>query len=168
MNNEIIIDDVQQADFDEWRRLWDAYNAFYGREGSTSLPLDITRATWARFLDPSEPMSALVAKSMGQMVGIAHYLYHRSTTSLAPNCYLQDLYTCEDRRSQGIGRSLIGEVFRRARAVECNGIYWQTHKSNAIAMQLYDKVGQQSEFLIYKMTAPVLPESVGNAVIEAC
>ena len=50
-------------DFRGWLPLWDGYNAFYGREGPTALPLEITRATWARFFDAYEPVQALVAPS---------------------------------------------------------------------------------------------------------
>ena len=44
------------SDFDQWKPLWDGYNAFYGRLGETALPADITRATWQRFHNPLVPM----------------------------------------------------------------------------------------------------------------
>ena len=43
---------VEQTDFDEWLRLWDGYNSFYGRSGATALPAEVTRTTWERFFDP--------------------------------------------------------------------------------------------------------------------
>jgi len=42
---------VEQPDFAAWKRLWDGYNAFYGRSGETALPEAITQTTWARFFD---------------------------------------------------------------------------------------------------------------------
>ena len=51
---------MEQSDFAAWQPLWDGYNAFYGREGETALPSEITRVTWQRFFDPSEPVFALV------------------------------------------------------------------------------------------------------------
>ena len=83
---------VAQADHQQWLPLWQGYNAFYGRAGETALPEDITQATWERFLNPLEPVFALVAESEGELVGLAHYLFHRSTTRLEPVCYLQDLF----------------------------------------------------------------------------
>jgi len=82
---------VTQADHHQWLPLWQGYNAFYGRAGETALPEGITQATWERFLNPLEPVFALVAESEGELVGLAHYLFHRSTTRLEPVCYLQDL-----------------------------------------------------------------------------
>jgi hypothetical protein len=48
------------------------------------LPLEITRATWSRFFDSDEAMHALVAVEAGALVGLAHFLFHRSTIQLAP------------------------------------------------------------------------------------
>ncbi len=71
---------------------------FYGRFDSTALPAAITRTTFERFLDGREPVRALVAEARGQLLGLAHYLVHRSTTSIARTCYLQNLFTSETAR----------------------------------------------------------------------
>ena len=141
---------VAAGDFDQWKPLWDAYNAFYGRKGPTALPEEITRATWSRFFDANEPVHALVAESSGRIVGLAHYLFHRSTTQLAPVCYLQDLFTVEESRGKGIGRALIEAVYERAREAGAKRVYWQTHETNATARRLYDQVGERSGFIVYK------------------
>ena len=57
--------------------------------------------TWLRFFDAYEPVHALVAESDGRLVGLAHYLFHRSTTAIEPVCYLQDLFTVEPRADKG-------------------------------------------------------------------
>lgn len=65
---------------------------------ASALPEPITEATWARFFDPAEPVHAFVAERGDAVVGLVHFLYHRSTTRLSDVCYLQDLYramTCE-------------------------------------------------------------------------
>lgn len=61
MRDNLLIRAVQRSDFAEWRPLWDAYNAFYGRTEDTALPDEITTMTWSRFFDTHEPMHALVA-----------------------------------------------------------------------------------------------------------
>ena len=94
-----------KADYEGWRPLWDGYNAFYGRSGPTALPLDITETTWRRFFEPAEPVYALVAEEDGKLVGLTHYLYHRSTTRIELTCYLQDLFTEPSRRGRGIGKA---------------------------------------------------------------
>lgn len=146
----LVVRDITADDFDAWKPLWDGYNAFYGRSGATALPEAITLSTWARFFDPAEPMHALVAERDGQLLGLTHYLYHRSTTSIGNSCYLQDLYTVEAARGMGVGRALIEAVYERARLAGASRVYWQTHESNATAMQLYDKVAEKSGFVVYR------------------
>ena len=102
----ISIRPVRSADFEQWLPLWAGYNAFYGRSGATALGADITATTWARFLDPAEPVFALVAEQEGALLGLTHYLFHRSTTRIELTCYLQDLVTAECARGRGIGRAL--------------------------------------------------------------
>ncbi len=141
---------VAVEDFDAWKPLWDAYNAFYGRKGPTALPEEITQATWSRFFDSNEPVHALVAESSGRIVGLAHYLFHRSTTQLGHICYLQDLFTVEEARGKGIGRGLIEAVYARAREAGAKRVYWQTHETNARATRLYEQVAERSGFIVYR------------------
>ncbi|MEP6967936.1 MAG: GNAT family N-acetyltransferase, partial [Pseudomonadota bacterium] len=82
---------VTPGDYPRWLPLWEGYNAFYGRSGATALAEPITLATWARFLDAYEPVHALVAERAGELVGLAHFIFHRNTIMLEPTCYLQDL-----------------------------------------------------------------------------
>jgi len=70
MHQAILVRPIQPTDFAAWKPLWDGYNAFYGREGETALPGEITQATWRRFFDPNEPVFALVAERDGGLVGI--------------------------------------------------------------------------------------------------
>jgi GNAT superfamily N-acetyltransferase len=141
---------VRAEDFDAWRVLWDGYNAFYGRSGPTALAPEITRMTWSRFFDVYEPVHALVAESEGRLLGMTHYLYHRTTIAIAPVCYLQDLFTVQAARGQGVGRALIEAVYRQARQVGAQRVYWQTHETNITAMKLYDRLAEKSGFLVYR------------------
>lgn len=149
MNEVVQIRPIERADYDGWRPLWDGYNAFYGRAGSTALPEQITAVTWERFFDPSEPVRALVAVLQGLIVGLTHYLFHRSTSRLHDVCYLQDLYTVEQHRGRGIGRQLILAVYDAARLAGCSRVYWQTQSSNAKGRALYDKVAEHKGFIVY-------------------
>jgi GNAT superfamily N-acetyltransferase len=137
-------------DFGQWKTLWDGYNAFYGREGLTALPGEITRTTWARFFDEQEPVHALVAQSSGELVGLVHYLFHRSTILVEPTCYLQDLFTSEAARGAGVGRALIEAVYARAHAAGASRVYWHTNESNRTARALYDKVADDTGFVVYR------------------
>ena len=149
----LVVRPVTAADRAAWQPLWDGYNAFYGREGPTALPAEVTAATWARFLDPAEPVHALVAELDGRLAGLAHYLFHRSTTRLGDVCYLQDLFTAAEARGRGAGAALIEAVQARARAAGAPRLYWQTHASNATARRLYDRVAQHHGFIVYSHSA---------------
>jgi len=145
-----VVRTVELSDFAQWKELWDGYNAFYGRLNETALPDEITQATWRRFFDSDEPVNALVAAESGKLLGLVHFIFHRSTNSIGPICYLQDLFTLESARGRGIGRALIEEVYRLAGVAQCGRVYWHTHEMNATAMALYDKVAQYTGFVVYR------------------
>ncbi|KWA23926.1 GNAT family N-acetyltransferase [Burkholderia territorii] len=145
---------VRHDDFDDWLPLWDGYNRFYGRFGDTALPREITQLTWSRFLDDDEPVHARVAERSGRLVGLVHFLYHRSTTLIGPTCYLQDLFTLESERGKGAGRALIEAVYDAAHAQRAERVYWQTHETNHTAMRLYDTVAEKTGFVIYRKVLP--------------
>jgi GNAT superfamily N-acetyltransferase len=138
-----------RGDHTEWRALWDGYNAFYGRRDSAALPESITESTWERFFSASEPVHALVAEDDRRVVGLAHYLFHRSTTRLNDVCYMQDLFTAENRRGLGVGRQLILAVYEAARAAGSSRVYWQTQVTNEAGRALYDKVAGHQGFIVY-------------------
>ena len=142
---------LNKTDYPQWLTLWDGYNVFYGRSGLTALPEEITLATWERFFDPNEPVHAFVAEYEGKLLGITHYIFHRSTTAIAPTCYLQDLFTAETARGKGIGRALINAVYEQAKAAGSLRVYWLTHETNTQAMKLYDQVAEKSGFVVYRM-----------------
>jgi GNAT superfamily N-acetyltransferase len=155
VNPSILVRAIRDSDYSAWKPLWDGYNAFYDRKDETALPDQITQTTWQRFLDPAEPVFALVAEREGQIAGLAHYLFHRSTTQLQPVCYLQDLFTLPSERGRGVGRSLIEAVCEQAKAAGSKRVYWQTHESNTVGRMLYDKVAQHWGFIVYSRNLPI-------------
>jgi GNAT superfamily N-acetyltransferase len=149
MLESIVVRPIERRDYANWRVLWDGYNAFYGRVAATALPEAVTAATWDRFFSEREPVHALVATTEERVVGIAHYLFHRSTTRLNDVCYLQDLFTAEHFRGRGVGRALIVAVYDAARLAGSPRVYWQTHSSNTAGRVLYDKVALHRGFIVY-------------------
>jgi GNAT superfamily N-acetyltransferase len=142
-----VIRALEARDEAAWRALFAGYNAFYERP---AFPREITDVTWQRLLDPAERMHALVADDAGAVVGLAHYLFHRSTTAIADVCYLQDLFVAEAARGLGHARALIEAVRERARSAGAARLYWQTHESNAAARRLYDTLAERSGFIVYR------------------
>ena len=141
---------IQPSDRAAWQPLWAGYNAFYGRAGETALPAAITETTWARFFDAYEPVHAFVAEGEGgALLGLVHYLYHRSTTRIEPTCYLQDLFTAPAARGQGVARALIEAVYGAVREAGGRRVYWQTHTTNTTARALYDRIARHDGFIVY-------------------
>jgi len=149
MSGDVTIRSVTRQDYAQWLPLWDGYNAFYGRSGATALKPEITAMTWARFFDFYEPVHALVADRGGELLGLTHYLFHRSTTAIEPTCYLQDLFTDEAARGRGAGRALIEGVAAAARERGADRFYWHTQETNTTARVLYDKVARFTGFIRY-------------------
>jgi GNAT superfamily N-acetyltransferase len=149
MPNLLRIRPITNTDYEAWLPLWDGYNAFYGRKGATALDLNITQKTWARFLNGHEPVNAFVAEQNCQLVGLVHFIFHRSTTRVSDVCYLQDLYVNKDLRGTGVGRQLIQAAYDAALKAGSTRVYWQTQESNTAGRALYDKVAKHMGFIVY-------------------
>jgi GNAT superfamily N-acetyltransferase len=141
----MIVRPLRTEDREQWQPLWDGYNLFYGRP---NFPADITDVTWDRFYDPADPMFAAVAELDGVVVGLVHYLYHRSTTMIEDVCYLQDLFTAPEARGLGVGRALIEHVYAEAAKAGSRRVYWQTHEANP-PRKLYDRIAKLTPFRRY-------------------
>jgi hypothetical protein len=90
------------ADRAAWEPLWRGYQEFY----RVSIPPEVTDVTWARFHDPAEPMYALGAFLGDRLVGITHYLFHRSCWTLVlPAGSLHRPRAPRPGRRQGADRS---------------------------------------------------------------
>ncbi|MEO6854804.1 MAG: GNAT family N-acetyltransferase [Rhodoferax sp.] len=137
---------AQAADFAQWLPLWKGYQTFY----KTDIAESVTALTWQRFLDPAEPMHCAVAEIDGALVGMVHYIYHRSCWTAGDYVYLQDLFTLSNLRGKGVGRALIEHVYASAAHEAAARVWWLTHESNLDAMQLYDRIADKSGFVQYR------------------
>ncbi len=136
---------IEERDERRWRELWDGYTRFYEREPVK----EITQCLWHRILDPEVPVYAIVAEVDGEVVGIANYLTHESTSQLRPVCYLQDLFVDPNRRGGGVGRTLIDWLIEEIKSQNWSRLYWQTKENNDSARALYDTYTPHSGFVRY-------------------
>ena len=127
----------------QWEVLARGYKDFY-RTPTTRAEYDMA---WQRLL-AHDGVFGLGAKMDGELVGIAHYLFHTSTWART-TCYLQDLFTAPAARGRGVARALIEAVAEAARARGAARYYWLTQENNATARALYDKVAQYKGFVRY-------------------
>ena len=134
------------ADFDAWLPLWRGYQTFY----KTDIPHATTLVTWQRLLAGDEPMHVALAEHDGAVVGLVHYIEHRSCWTTGNYMYLQDLFVAPETRGLGLGRALIEHVYAEAATRGCSRVWWLTHETNTDAMVLYDRIADRSGFVQYR------------------
>ena len=137
---------AHEDDFAQWVTLWKGYQVFY----KTNIAEATTDTTWSRFLDPAEPMYCAVAEVDGKLIGMVHYIFHRSCWTAGDYVYLQDLFAAPELRGKGVGRALIDHVYAVAKAQGGSRVWWLTHETNCDAMHLYDKMADKSGFIQYR------------------
>ncbi|KAJ4288442.1 D-amino-acid N-acetyltransferase [Kalmusia sp. IMI 367209] len=144
------ISTITKADWNQWQNLFRQYIAFY----KTSIPEAQYKNTFDRITDPNGDLHALaVREEDGTLNGIAHYLFHTSSWSDKPVCYLNDLFVNPDIRGKGYGRKLIVACGKAAEERGCSKYYWLTQHENAVARKLYDTFGE-SRFAEYRIKLP--------------
>jgi GNAT superfamily N-acetyltransferase len=141
---------LEREDRAQWTPLWRGYLDFYRASSSD----EVADATFSRIFDPLEPVHALVADRRGELIGLTHYLFQRSTWLINSQVYLQDLYVSEAARGGGVGRALIAAVVEAARSAGAARVIWMTHETNAVARRLYDAVAARSGFIQYRIDLP--------------
>jgi len=135
------------ADRAGWEPLWQGYLQFYKAQVAS----DVSDLTFARLTGGREPMGGFVAVDQaGKLIGIVHWINHRSCWTAGDYCYLQDLFVATDQRGGGIGRMLIEAVYDKARSLGCPRVHWLTHETNTDAMLLYDRIADRSGFVQYR------------------
>lgn len=143
---DVTIRPLTPADKESWRDLWKAYLAFY----KTEKPDEVYQTTWSRLMTEGEdPHGFCAVDGSGRLVGIVHYIFHRSCWLIGSTCYLQDLYADPSVRGQGVGRKLIEAVYGAADDAGADAVYWLTQDFNTTARQLYDRIGNVTPFIKY-------------------
>ncbi|MEV7616192.1 GNAT family N-acetyltransferase [Streptomyces sp. NPDC089799] len=139
----ISVGSLREEDRAAWEVLARRYKAYY----RTAVPDEGYEETWQRLRRRTE-FHGLGAWSNGRLVGIAHYLFHR-TFWMEDSCYLQDLYVDEATRGRGVARTLIEQVAEASRERGASRLYWTTKEDNTTARALYDKVASFKGFIRY-------------------
>lgn len=135
-----------------WMNLWSQYNGFYGRTGDTALSSEVVDTTWKRLLDPASPVAGLLAVGDKGLVGLAHVVFHYNLIQSQQTCYMQDLFTSPNARGAGVAQALIDGVVALCGTRDVVDIYWHTQRENEVARRLYDRVGRDTNFIVYRMS----------------
>lgn len=146
--SDVVIRDATIDDASEWRRLWDAYCAFY----ETNMPEQVTELSWRRILDPEyTAFGAIVAERDGRLVGFANYVLHPYTWANRDECLMHDLFVDPEVRGGGIGELLIVALQERGRDEGWARVYWLTRETNERARRLYDRFTPADGFIRYNI-----------------
>lgn len=142
-----IIRPLKPSDKDKWQALFADYQEFY----RARVPDDIVEHTWHRIFDEGSSVNALAAEVDGVLVGFTHFLFHESTWSDRPNCYLEVLFVEPIARGTDTARKLILGAENVAREKNAFRLYWHTQQYNSKARSLYDSITPPSSFIVYRM-----------------
>ncbi len=140
------ITSLSASDREAWLPLWNDYLTFYESE----LTDEVTALVFARLAARDGIHGAIARDDDGRAIGFVHWLFHPSTWSSGPYCYLEDLFVSPDVRGGGVGRALIAHVREQAVDAGAAKVYWLTQQSNATARTLYDRVATDTGFVHYQ------------------
>ncbi|NBW73478.1 MAG: GNAT family N-acetyltransferase [Microbacteriaceae bacterium] len=136
---------IKESDYESWLELWSGYLEFY----EAHLAEEVTAKTFERILS-ADIHGALAKNTSGEIVGLVHWITHRSTWSIEEICYLEDLFVAQSQRGKGVGKTLIEHVFRWSMDRNLKKVYWLTAESNHTARRLYDDVAKRTGFIHYE------------------
>ncbi|OWV03469.1 GNAT family N-acetyltransferase [Micromonospora wenchangensis] len=145
----VSIDSLTERDREEWEGLTRRFHAHWaGRPGRPATEVDDEgyERTWRRLVD-GEEIRGICARRDGEMVGIAHYLFHAAVWG-AGRCYLAELFVEPRARRRGIATEMIRWVARDAERHGTPRLYWNT-EIDAEARSLYDRVAVFQGYILY-------------------
>lgn len=137
---------IVEQDYEGWLQLWHGYQEFY----KVNLSPELSQLTFSRLLNENEEMGCFVIEQEQELIGLVHYIFHRSTWTEGNYCYLQDLFVKKDSRSKGLGKQLVEAVYTEAEKQNCSRVYWLTHETNYQARILYDQLADNTGFIQYR------------------
>ena len=130
-----------------WKRLWQDYLRFYG----ATVSHEVTAATFDRRVRGTNGLAGFVDEDEGgNLIGLAHVVFHPSTWSVDDYCYLEDLFVLRSARGTSTSSDLLSAVFDEADRRGANRTYWETQEYNGAARSLYDQVAHRTSFVIYE------------------
>lgn len=141
------IRDATPTDEADFLRLWQGFLDGYG----LTLADGVNAFTWARLIDPTNPMTARLALMDGKPQGFAIHQHHPSTWVMGDDGYLEDLYVAPEARGRGLGRALIEDLIAIGRARGWQRLYWLTEIENETARRLYDRFAADDGHIRYRM-----------------
>jgi GNAT superfamily N-acetyltransferase len=107
---------------------------------------------------PNRVAEALLAFLGGEPVAFAVFFHNFSTFLGRPGIYLEDLFVDPPQRGKGIGKALLVELARLARARNCGRLEWAVLDWNESAIEFYRSLGAvaMEDWTIFRLTGDAL------------
>ena len=116
----------------------------------------LDEAVLARHLFGARPYAeVLIAEDdNASAVGFALFFHNFSTFLGRPGIYLEDLFVRPEARGRGLGKALLVELGRLARARDCGRIEWAVLDWNEPSIAFYRSLGAlpKDEWILYRIT----------------
>ena len=104
----------------------------------------VTEALLERYLFAREPAAELLVGSVGEEIhGYALFFHNFSSFLGRPGMYLEDVYVEPSARGKGLGKAMLVEVIRIARARGCRRSEWVVLDWNQRAKHFYESLGAE-------------------------
>ena len=138
----VVIREADLHDDGDVRALVEIIDGYAREPGGQSAPLsEAARAALAPGLRAHPAAFALLAWQGEVAVGAAVCVWGFSTFTGCPSLNVHDLAVQPEYRGRGVGRLLLEEIERRARARGSSKLTLEVHSTNEGAMRLYRRFG---------------------------
>jgi GNAT superfamily N-acetyltransferase len=100
----------------------------------------------------------IIAETEDGPVGFALFFHNFSTFLGRPGIYLEDLFVRPGARGRGLGKALLVELGRLARARGCGRIEWAVLDWNEPSIAFYRSLGAapKDEWVLYRMAGAAM------------
>ena len=132
---------IEQATPSDVPQLADLLTALFTQEADFSPNREKQMRGLRLIIESPEKGRIFVARSEGEVVGMASLLFTISTAEGAPACWLEDMVVRPDRRGRGLGSRLLQYALDYADAHGFARITLLTDLTNARAIRFYRRHG---------------------------
>jgi hypothetical protein len=133
--NAGVIRRLKHSDLDAWLDLWRAISASIAPSSRRKRRSRPSSGSW---LGPANWSGSSPKSTKALFLDSPHLLFHPSTWSTDPYCYLEDLFVSVAARGTSTARDLVAAAYAAADRRGAARTYWQTQQYNGAARSLYD------------------------------
>jgi len=144
-----MIESVTAQNLDEVLPLIRQYQTFYK---VTEIDDQNNKRFFSQFSKDSDKGCLFAYRKEGKLLGFATVYFSFSSTITAKVAVLNDLYTIEDARGQGVGSALIKYCEAYGKSKGALRLQWVTAPENTVAQGVYKSLGAKQsswEFFTY-------------------